>query len=223
MSSVAQVLSLDESADRPKTPRRPTTASSRSKQAKLTDFRRLLENDELPLTIESSKYGMKHRARWTVNMESFDYSHYLPLCIGGIQDALASYRSFAFETSMQLLENGLYDTRALQCLPVVMVQIKNALNTREKEIVHLILRILQQLAVCEGVGEALTEYYRTVLPLCNILQDQHLGTGDEHTKGLVTETLETMEAYGMDDAHAMIQQYVPTFSSLSPSDRLLTV
>ncbi|KAF1774062.1 hypothetical protein GQ600_21228 [Phytophthora cactorum] len=42
---------------------------------------------------------------------------------------------------------------------------------------------------------------------------QTLGTGDSATKELVTEALETMEAYGKDDAHLMIQQYVPAFQS----------
>ncbi|GLE01717.1 hypothetical protein PINS_up010551 [Pythium insidiosum] len=86
---------------------------------------------------------------------------------------------------MQLLEHGMDDTRVLRCLAPVMAQIKNALATRDKEVVHRVLLVLQQLTVCDGVGDALVDYYRAVLPLCNILQDKHLGTGDERTRELV--------------------------------------
>ncbi|KAF4320080.1 hypothetical protein BBO99_00005416 [Phytophthora kernoviae] len=108
---------------------------------------------------------------------------------------------------------GRRDTRVLKALPQVVQQIKSALGTREKVVVHRVLLVLQQLAVCEGVGLALTDYYRSLLPLCNILQDKHLGTGDSATKEFVAEALEVIEAYGKDDAHLMIQQYVPAFES----------
>ncbi|TMW60373.1 hypothetical protein Poli38472_000415 [Pythium oligandrum] len=223
-SQEADVLSLDtpeSENDRPKTPRRPGTSSGRSKQLKVTEFRKFLENDELPLRIESAKSGGR-RVVWTTSLDQLDFAQFLPLCVGGLQETLEPYPSFAFDAGMQILEHGLNDKRVLKCLPLIMNQIKSALGTREKEIVHRVLLLLQQLSVCEGVGEALTDYYRAVLPLCNILQDKHLGTGDELTREMVAETLETLEAYGKDDAHVVIQQYVPTFQQQFPSDRLVS-
>jgi hypothetical protein len=224
----AQVLSLDgppptASSDRPKTPRRPGTSSGRSKQAKATEFRTFLENDELPLAIETSPIGGRRRVVWTTNLDQLDLAHFLPLCLGGIQESLAPYADFACDAAMQLLESASHnDTRVLKCLPQAVAQLKSALGTREKDVVHRALVLLQQLTVCDGVGEALGDHYRALLPLCNILQDKHLGTGDELTRGMVAEALETMEAYGRDDAHMLIQQYVPTFTSQFPSDRLVS-
>jgi len=114
---------------------------------------------------------------------------------------------------MDLLEYGMHDTRVLKTLGPVMQHVKSALSTRDNEIVHRVLLVLQQLAVCEGVGESLPEYYRSVLPLCNILKDKHLGTGDSQTRELIQETLEILEAYGKDDAHYQIQQHVPSYQN----------
>lgn len=216
--SRADVMSMespeDDAFSQPAKPAsRPVSSSGRSKQAKLSEFRNYLYKEELPILIEN-----KHGGRivtWTTNLEQLDFGHYLPVCVSGLQETLEPYPSFAFDAAMALLESGMNDTRVLRALPQVMVQIKAALKTRDKAVVHRVLLVLQQLTVCEGVGEALTEYYRSVLPVCNILQDKHLGTGDETTKEIVAEVLETMEAYGKDDAHVMIQQYVPSFTCCS--------
>jgi hypothetical protein len=114
---------------------------------------------------------------------------------------------------MELLEWGVHDTRVLKSLPQVMQQIKSLLSTREKLIVHRALLLLQQLITCEGVAYVIRDYFRSFLPLCNILKDKHLGTGDGRTSSLVVETLEILEAYGHDDEHLLIQQYVPSYQS----------
>jgi hypothetical protein len=208
----SQVLSLD--AGRPPSSAgssRPNTSGGRSKKPKLSEFRQYLEKEELPLAIET-RHGAR-RVTWTADLEQLDFAHFLPICLSGLQEKLEPYPSFAFDAVMGLLEAGRRDTRALKALPQVVQQLKSALSTREKAVVHRVLLVLQQLAVCEGVGAALADFYRSLLPLCNILQDKHLGTGDGATKALVADALETMEAYGRDDAHLMIQQYVPAFQS----------
>ncbi|KAF4032751.1 Parkin co-regulated protein [Phytophthora infestans] len=163
--------------------------------------------------LESGRRGTRVLKAWTANLEQLDFAHLLPICLSGLQETLEPYPSFAFDAAMGLLESGRRGTRVLKALPQVVQQLKSALNTREKAVAHRVLLVLQQLAVCEDVGSELADYYRSLLPLCNILQDKHLGTGDSATKELVTEALETLEAYGRDDAHLMIQQYVPAFQS----------
>ncbi|KAK1936572.1 Parkin coregulated protein [Phytophthora citrophthora] len=211
----SQVLTLDSNetgrALSSAGPSRPNTSGGRSKKPKLSEFRQYLEKEELPLLIET-RHGVR-RVTWTTNLEQLDFAHFLPICLSGLQETLEPYPSFAFDAVMGLLESGRRDSRVLKALPQVVQQLKSALSTREKAVVHRVLLVLQQLAVCDGVGAALADYYRSILPLCNILQDKHLGTGDGATKELMTETLETMEAYGRDDAHLMIQQYVPAFQS----------
>ncbi|RLN92753.1 hypothetical protein BBJ28_00014120 [Nothophytophthora sp. Chile5] len=210
----SQVLSLDasETGVPPSSAgsSRPNT-SGRSKKTKLSEFRQYLEQEELPLVIET-RHGVR-RVTWTADLEQLDFAHFLPICLSGLQEKLEPYPAFAFDAAMGLLESGRRDSRVLKALPQVVVQLKSALATREKAVVHRVLLVLQQLAVCDGVGLALADYYRSLLPLCNILQDKHLGTGDSATKELVAEALETMEAYGKNDAHLMIQQYVPAFQS----------
>lgn len=207
-----QVLTLDSKGENYNPPHssRPTSSSGRSKSNRPSEFRKHLENEELPLRIETEPDGQR-RVVWLANLENMDFIHFLPLCLTGIQDPLEPYATFAYDATMQLLEHGIHDKRVLRTLPQVMTVIKGALSTREKHIVHRMLPILQQLVVCDGVGSAISDYYRAVLPLCNILQDKHLGTGDERTKALVLDTLETMECYGKDEAHLLIQQYVPTY------------
>uniref|UniRef100_K3W9S1 DNA repair metallo-beta-lactamase domain-containing protein n=1 Tax=Globisporangium ultimum (strain ATCC 200006 / CBS 805.95 / DAOM BR144) TaxID=431595 RepID=K3W9S1_GLOUD len=216
----SQVLSLDnakESSGSAPSTRPPSSSGRSTKQAnKLSEFRQCLDRDELPLAIETRKHDDSRRVTWTAaQLEPLEFAHLLLICVSGLQDALEPYPTFAFDAAMALLESSgkADDPRVLQALPQVMNQVKSALGTREKVVVHRVLLLLQQLAVCDGVGDALTEYYRSILPLCNILQDKHLGTGDDATKALVAETLETMEAYGKDDAHLLIQQYVPSFQS----------
>lgn len=226
LATASANTTVEADHSRPKTPRRPGTSSGRSKQSKVTEFRKFLEMEELPLTIESPHPSSGHqsgrRVVWNANLDQLDLVHFLPLCIGGIQETVGPYAEFAFDAAMQLLESATHDTRVLQCLPQVVTQLKNALGTREKDVVHRALLLLQQLSVCSGVGEALADHYRALLPLCNILQDKHLGTGDDLTKEIVGDVLETMEAYGCDDAQVLIQQYVPTFTSQFPTDRLVS-
>lgn len=216
--SGAQVLSLENpSVSTTSAAVRPGTSSGRSKPPKVSEFRQFLEQNELPLVITTRRGGVERRVAWTASAEQLDVAHLLPVCLSGLQEQLEPYPSFAFEAAMGLLEAGRHDPRVLAALPSAMNHLKSALSTREPAMVHRVLRVLQQLAVCDGVGEALADYYRAVLPLCNILQDKHLGTGDPHTRTLVTDALETLEAFGRDDAHVRIQQYVPTFQNASCS------
>jgi hypothetical protein len=55
--------------------------------------------------------------------------------------------------------------------------------------VYATLKVLQQLAICEGIGNKLPEYYRQILPVCNILKDKHLGSGRSSISDSIQETL----------------------------------
>ncbi|ETV78124.1 hypothetical protein H257_08328 [Aphanomyces astaci] len=203
------VLSLDD----PVTPMtaRPTSSSGRSKpKAKdKSEFRRYFDQNELPMTVETQN-GDRNIV-WTTPLETLDYTHILPICCSGLQESVEPYPSLAFKATMELLEHGMADTRVLKSLASIMSHVKAALSTRDKEVVHRVLLVVQQLAVCDGVGEALGEYYRAILPLCNLLKDKRLGTGDSMTKELIQDTLEILDAYGKDDAHHQIQHHVPGF------------
>ncbi|KAH9124997.1 hypothetical protein AeMF1_004333 [Aphanomyces euteiches] len=207
-----QVLSLDEPAVMTA---RPNTSSGRSK-AKVrdkTEFRRYFDQEELPLTVETQN-GERYII-WTTSLDELDFNHILPICFSGLQETAEPYRTLAYKATMELLEHGMYDSRVLKALAPSMAHVKAALGTRDKEVVHRVLLVLQQLVVCEGVGEAMAEYYRAILPLCNLLMDKRLGTGDSTTKELIQETLEIVEAYGKDDASYQMQQHIPAYQGSS--------
>lgn len=223
-SNDSQVLWLDASDNNSgtttaTTSSRPTTSSGRKKtscgsSSKVSEFRQFLDRDELPLAISAPHFDGSRRVTWKAGSAdpSDDLAHWLPICLGGLQDTTEPYPSFAFDASMALLERALAESKQVRpALSPVMAQLKAALGTREAAVVNRALLVLQQLTVCDGVGATMSDYYRALLPLCNILQDAHLGTGDERTRALVADALETLEAYGPPDAHALIQQYVPAY------------
>ena len=55
-----------------------------------------------------------------------------------------------------------------------------ALNTRDKEIIAITLKVLQALVLCsETIGEALVPYYRQVLPIFNLFKQDNTNIGDQ--------------------------------------------
>ena len=98
-----------------------------------------------------------------------------------------------------------------------------ALNTRDPEIVAVMLKILQKLVQSgETVGEMLVPYYRQILPVFNIYKNNNKNLGDKidysqrkkNTLGeLIQETLELLETYGGEDAFINIKYMIPTYES----------
>ena len=83
---------------------------------------------------------------------------------------------------------------------------KVALNTRDDDIIAIILKVLQKLVRSgEMIGEALVPYYRQILPIFNIYKNKNLIIGDKIEYGqrkknvlgdLIQETLELFELTG---------------------------
>jgi hypothetical protein len=75
-----------------------------------------------------------------------------------------------------------------------------ALNTREPEIMAIMLKMLQKLVLSgEMIGEALVPYYRQLLPIMNLFKNSNLNIGDKidynqrkriNLGDLIMETLE---------------------------------
>jgi len=64
-------------------------------------------------------------------------------------------------------------------IPQLIIPIKNALNTRDPQIVCVTLKTIQTLVKCAPmVGEALVPYYRQILPVLNILKPLNSNSGD---------------------------------------------
>ena len=116
-------------------------------------------------------------------------------------------------------------------IPQLIIPIKTALNTRSRDVIVKVLKVLQQLVVCDAgadggpglIGQALVPYYRQVLPVLNIFvrNNSHLGDGidygqqkNENLGDLVVETLEALELAGGPDAFVNIKYLVPTYQSV---------
>lgn len=126
-------------------------------------------------------------------------------------------------------------------IPQLIIPIKStlvtdsaALNTRDPEIISIILKVLQKLVLSgEMIGEALVPYYRQILPIFNLFRNSNVSIGDniEYSQrkrmnlgDLITETLELFEQTGgevtppiMQDAFINIKYMIPTYESCTLS------
>ena len=75
--------------------------------------------------------------------------------------------------------------RIVPCVPQIIIPIKEALNTRDPEVLCRVLRVMQRLAKCDLVGEALVPYYRQLLPVLNLFSGVRHNTGDQIDYGQV--------------------------------------
>lgn len=81
-----------------------------------------------------------------------------------------------------------------------------ALNTKDTEVIGIMLKTLQQLVKSGNfVGEALVPYYRQILPILNMYKNYNYNLGDYIEYGqrkklclgdLINETLESFEETG---------------------------
>lgn len=76
-----------------------------------------------------------------------------------------------------MLEKG--GSKILPVIPQLIIPIKTALNTREPDIIAVMLKTLQRLVLSgDMIGEALVPYYRQILPIFNIFKNNNTNLGD---------------------------------------------
>ena len=88
---------------------------------------------------------------------------------------------------------GTYDlvdkggSKILPVIPQLIIPIKitnwdntAALNTRDPEIISVMLKVIQKLVLSgDMIGEALVPYYRQILPIFNIFRNSNKNIGDK--------------------------------------------
>uniref|UniRef100_A0A4W3HG63 PARK2 co-regulated n=1 Tax=Callorhinchus milii TaxID=7868 RepID=A0A4W3HG63_CALMI len=193
--------------------------SFRERPSGPTAFRKCYKRGDFPIALEHSTRG--NRIAWKVEIEKLDYHHYLPLFFDGLCETVHPYEFFARQGIHDMLEHG--GMKILPVIPQLIIPIKNALNTRNKQIICTTLKVLQHLVVsADMVGEALVPYYRQILPVFNIFKNVNVNTGDgidysqqkrENIGDLIQETLEIFELYGGEDAFINIKYMIPTYES----------
>lgn len=197
----------------------PRAGAFLAKQSGPTSFRKFYERGDFPIALEHDTKGNK--IAWKVEIEKLDYHHYLPLYFDGLCETCHPYEFFARQGVHDMLEHG--GSKILPVIPQLIIPIKNALNTRNHQVVCTTLKILQHLVVsADMVGEALVPYYRQILPILNIFKNKNLNSGDgidysqqkrENIGDLIQETLEGFEKHGGEDAFINIKYMVPTYES----------
>nr|CAD7202384.1 unnamed protein product [Timema douglasi] len=184
-----------------------------------TAFRRFYERGDFPISMEFDTYGYK--IAWKVDIEKLDYHHYLPMFFDGLCETEHPYKFFARQGIEDMLAHG--GNKILPVIPQLIIPIKNALNTRNPEVVCTTLMVLQSLVQsADMIGEALVPYYRQILPVLNIFKDKNVNCGDgidysqmkkQNVGDLIQETLEFLEHYGGEDAFINIKYMIPTYES----------
>eukprot|EP00742_Colponemidia_sp_Colp-10_P000519 GILJ01000565.1.p1 GENE.GILJ01000565.1~~GILJ01000565.1.p1 ORF type:complete len:262 (-),score=48.83 GILJ01000565.1:195-911(-) len=185
-----------------------------------TEFRRFYDRGDLPLCVDFQ--GATRKVAWKVDVEKLDYHHYLPIFFDGLRELDEPYRFLADQGTDDLLERG--GSKILPVIPQLIIPIKTALNTRDPEVICVMLKKLQKLVVSgEMIGEALVPYYRQILPVFNMFKNKRVNTGDKidysqrkrgNLSDLIEETLELFEINGGEDAFINIKYMIPTYESV---------
>ncbi|CAB1444189.1 unnamed protein product [Pleuronectes platessa] len=114
-----------------------------------------------------------YRGHNMVEIEKLDYLHYLPLFFDGLCETAHPYEFFARQGVHDMLEHG--GPKIQPVVPQLIIPIKNALNTRSRQVICTTLKVLQHLVMsADMVGEALVPYYRQILPILNIFKNVNM-------------------------------------------------
>uniref|UniRef100_A0A3B5AYH2 PARK2 co-regulated n=1 Tax=Stegastes partitus TaxID=144197 RepID=A0A3B5AYH2_9TELE len=109
---------------------------------------------------------------WEVDIETMDYHHYLPLFFDGLCETAHPYEFFARQGIHDMLDHG--GSKILPVIPQLIIPIKNALNTRNNQVMCTTMKVLQHLVASgEKVGEALVPYFRQILPVFNLFKNKN--------------------------------------------------
>lgn len=129
-----------------------------------------------------------------------------------------------------IAESGTYDllmhcpeSKILPVVPLLILPLKRALNTRDKEVVVRAIKVIQALVGAgEYIGSALVPYFRQLLPVFNLYLLKTKNLGDKIDYGqrkredlgdLIRETLEMLEIAGGEGAMVNIKYLIPTYTS----------
>lgn len=196
----------------------PRAGAFERRNVPASEFRRFYDRGDMPIAVS---HGGTNKIVWKVPVDQLDYHHYLPIFFDGLREKSDPYRFLAIQGVFDMLEHG--GNKVLPVIPQLIIPIKTALNTRDADIICVILKILQKLVTCaDMIGEALVPYYRQILPVFNIFKQKNANYGDkidysqrkrQNIGELIQETLELLETTGGEDAFINIKYMIPTYES----------
>jgi hypothetical protein len=197
----------------------PISGAYAKRTIQVSEFRRYYDRGDLPIKVDHK--GSVNKILWKPNPEQLDYHLYLPIFFDGLREKMDPYRFLAIMGTNEMLERG--GSKILPVIPQLIIPIKIALNTRDPDIIAIVLKVLQKLVTSgEMIGEALVPYYRQILPIFNLYKTSNINIGDridysqrkaQNLGDLIQETLELFEQTGGEDAFINIKYMIPTFES----------
>lgn len=128
----------------------PKCGAFQKRDVPQSDFRRYYDRGDLPIRVDHQSTVAK--LNWKISPETLDYHHYLPIFFDGLRERVDPYRFFSILGTYDLLEKG--GNKILPVIPQLIIPIKStlavdaaALNTRDPEIISIMLKVLQKLVL----------------------------------------------------------------------------
>lgn len=114
-----------------------------------TIFKKCYDRGDLPIVVDFTGAQRKvkisrpysYQIAWKVEVHLLDYHHYLPIFFHGLRETDDPYKFLADNGLDALLKFG--KDKVLPVLPQLIIPIKEALNTKNHEIVVKTLKKLQ--------------------------------------------------------------------------------
>lgn len=196
---------------------------SRTKRDKnpKSDFRIFYDRGDIPIRIIHT--SSQNKIQWRVPPSQLDLKQYLPIFIDGLREKIDPYRFLAIMGTFDLIETT-PTSQLIETIPLIVVRLRLALNTKDRDIVGLICKVLQKFVISHPeCGLHLVPYYRQLLPSFNLMKNWNLNIGDKIDYGqknacnigdLIQETLELLEKTGGEDAFINIKYMIPTYESV---------
>jgi len=195
-----------------------------------SELRFALERGDLPVSI---LHGARMRLAWRVPLPELDLSYYLPLFASGLRELEFPYSFIAEEGFSALLESTTPE-RVAALVPMLVLPLRAAINTRAQQPMVRALAALKKLASLGGegilagaepphataVGAALLPYYRQLLPTLNLYAQKALNLGDGIDYGqrfnrsmgeAIADVLRVLDLTGGEAAYLNIAYSVPTY------------
>jgi hypothetical protein len=206
----------------------PSAGSTARRKIKSSFFRDHFDRGSMPIHVHHA--GIGNRAVWKVDMTTLDYQYYLPIFFDGIREKEDPHRFLAIQGTLDLLEHA-KPGQVRPVIPQLVMPLKIAFGTRDREVMCVALKVLQTLVTTTpGASDDLVPYFRQLLPVLNIYYRCNENIGDSIMYGqrkqnnigdLISETLMLIEQNSSAEANAFIniKYMIPVYEScmVSPS------
>lgn len=183
-------------------------------------FREQYDRGVIPIKVFHN--GSINKITWTVEPVQLDLKLFFPIFVDGLREKVDPYRFLAILGSFDIIEK-LPTEKLIETIPLLIQPLKSALNTRDLDIISVVLKfLLKLLSTHSEIGRYLVPYYRQLLPILNIMKNVNRNIGHKmeynQRKGLnisdlITETLGLLETTGGEDAFINIKYMIPTYES----------